>query len=253
MKFDICLMNPPYGDESNGGMFLDMQFVEKVNEIANKQIVIHPFTRWSSNTKIGKKNAESGHLKEIDIIDANKQFNISGSWKYGGIYLYDNNDHYDMVSVTFNDNKQTVKYNDYSLRKEIYKNLEYSQDILKIIEKLKDLRQKLFDMYKTMVNDGHGFIYEENRLERGKKYTGISKPNNKKLDKVRKYIKEGTYKYCIYKGSFNNEYDEVQEWKGQDPDELFKGQICWLTNSETVKNNIKYWMECPLFDLWKKY
>ena len=27
-KFDVVLMNPPYGDKSSGGMFLDMQFVK---------------------------------------------------------------------------------------------------------------------------------------------------------------------------------------------------------------------------------
>ena len=103
-----------------------------------------------------------------------------------------------------------------------------------------------------MIHDTDYFIYEENQMFRGKRF-GINKPDNIKLDKVKTYLKDGTYKYCLYKGSFNNAYDEVQEWKGQDPDKLFKGQICWLTNKENVKNNIKYWMECPLFDLWRIY
>ena len=67
-KCDIILMNPPYGDPSNGGMYLDMQFVEKCNKICNKLIVIHPASRFISNTKIGKQNIESKHLKKIYLI-----------------------------------------------------------------------------------------------------------------------------------------------------------------------------------------
>ena len=34
--------------------------------------------------------------------------------------------------------------------------------------------------------------------------------------------------------------DIIKEWNGEDPDKLFNGQLCWLTNKENVKNNIKY-------------
>lgn len=106
-----------------------------------------------------------------------------------------------------------------------------------------------------MVNDGHGFIYEENRFKAAAKY-GINRKEKiqKKLARVKTYLKEGVYKYCLYKGSFNNSYDEVQEWLNtEDPDKVFNGQICWLCNDINVRNNIKYWMESPLFDVWRKY
>ena len=35
--------------------------------------------------------------------------------------------------------------------------------------------------------------------------------------------------------------------------ELSTKKILWLTNKENVKNNIKYWLECPLADLWRMY
>lgn len=95
-KFDICLMNPPY---DNRGMYLDMQFVEKVNEISNIQIVIHPAKKWVSNTNIAKRNAESGHLKELEIIDANNEFDIATWWRWAGIFIYDNLNTYENTII----------------------------------------------------------------------------------------------------------------------------------------------------------
>ena len=251
-KFDIVLMNPPYGDPYNGGMYLDMQFVEKCNKICNKLIVIHPANRWISNTKLGKTNAESKHLKSLEIIDANKEFNIGTGWRWGGIYEYDNLNEYEETLVIFNNKKTSIDLN-YLNRVKYWKNIMFDSDLQKIVEKTNNLYKDLKNKYKTMVNDGHGFIYEENRLQRGKNTFGVIKKDQIRLERVKKYLKEGEYKYCLYKGSFNSEYNDVQEWKGQNPDELFKGQICWLTNKENVKNNIKYWLECPLCDLWRKY
>lgn len=39
MTWNYALMNPPY---SNKQQYLDVQFVEEVNKICNKQVVIHP-------------------------------------------------------------------------------------------------------------------------------------------------------------------------------------------------------------------
>ena len=248
----IALCNPTYGDQSNGGMFLDMQFVEKLNKITDKLIIIHPANRWISNTKLGKTNAESKHLKSLEIIDANKEFNIGTGWRWGGIYEYDNLNEYEETLVIFNNKKTSIDLN-YLNRVQYWKNIMFDSDLQKIVEKTNHLYKDLKNKYKTMVNDGHGFIYEENRLQRGKNTYGVIKKDQIKLERVKKYLKEGTYKYCLYKGSGNNDYDAVQEWKGQNPDELFNGQLCWLTNNINVKNNIKYWLECPLCDLWRKY
>lgn len=254
MKFDTIIMNPPYGEAVTGGMFLDMQFVKKVNEICNTQVVIHPATRFISDTKLAKTNAESGHLKELYVIDANKEFDINTGWKYAGIYVYDNTTSYDTTYVKnetngFDKNVELTYY----ARREYYDTILFNKDIISIVERLKKTYNELLDNNGSMVNDNDYFIYEENRLGRGKRKFGVNKPDQKSLSRVKEYLKDGKYKYCLYKGSYNNDYDEVQEWKGEDPDKLFKGQICWLTNKENVKNNIKYWMECPLFDLWRRY
>ena len=251
-KFDVVLMNPPYGDKSSGGMFLDMQFVKKCNNISKTQISIHPANRWISNTKIGKSNAESKHLKELEILDGNKAFNISTNWKWLGIFVYNNDVNYDTTNIIFNGSEDVLNLN-YDDRVKYWNEIMFSDKLGNIIKKTKNLYDSLKSKYKTMINDGNGFIYEENRLQRGKKKYNINKKDQIGLSRVKKYLKEKTYKYCIYKGSGNHDYDEVQEWDGQDPDNIFNGQICWLTNKENVKNNIKYWLECPLCDLWRRF
>ena len=243
-------MNPPYGDRSKGGMFLDMHFAEKTNKITDKLIIIHPATKWVSNTKLGKTNAESKHLKSLEIIDANKEFNIGTVWRWGGIYEYDNLNENEETLVIFNNKKTSIDLN-YLNRVKYWKNITFDSDLQKILEKTNNLYKDLKNKYKTRNNDGHGFIYEENRLQIGKNRYGVTKKDQIKLERVKKYLKEGTYKYCLYKGSGNNGYDTMKEWKGQNPDELFNGQLCWLTNNINVKNNIKYWLECPIFNMWR--
>lgn len=248
-KFDIVLMNPPY---SNKEQFLDIKFVKKSNKIANYQIVVHPAKKWVSDTKLAKNNAECKHLKSLELYDASEVFNISTQWKYIGIFEYDNNNEYEYVNVLFKDKTENIEYNDYEKRKTFYKTLDFSDELKNIVQKNEDLYKSLIEKNKTMVNDGKGWIYEENEFSRGKKKYGVTK-ENMGINRVKAYLKEGEYKFCLYKGSFNHKYNEVQEWKGQDPDKLFSGQICWLTNKENVKNNIKYWLECPLADLWRRY
>ena len=251
-KFDIVLMNPPYAGAENGAVYLDMQFVKKTNEIANNVIAIHPLSRWSSNTKLGKTNADGKHLKIVEAIEADKYFDISLAAKYLVIYYYDNLKEYNNTTLLFNGEQTSVELNIES-RIESFKEIKINNNtITKIIRDKKDLYNELKDKYNTMVNDGHGFVYDENRMHYGKRF-GANKDDQQSLSRVKEYLKSGKYKYCLYKGSFNNEYNKVQEWDEQDPDKLFRGQICWLMNSKRVKNNMKYWMECPLFDLWRRY
>ena len=253
-KFDICLMNPPYADRSNGGMYLDMQFVEKVNEISNMQIAIHPAKKWISDTNIAKRNADSGHLKELEIIDANKEFDIATVWRWAGIFVYDNLNTYENTIIKKDNinNIYSCELN-YTDRKKMWEQLMFSQDLAKIVKSTESLKNNLINKYKTMINDGHGFIYEENRLQRGKKKYNITKTDQHNLERVRKYLKDGTYKYCVYRGTGNNMFDKYNDWDGSDPDKIFGGQICWLTNEKNVKNNLIYWMSSPLFEIWRLY
>ena len=87
MKFDICLMNPPYG--SVGGDTIHLKFVDKCLDFASTQVVVMPF---KFVTKIYHKPAKkfkekfSPYLSEVEEVDS-KCF--IGTEMYNvGIYVF---------------------------------------------------------------------------------------------------------------------------------------------------------------------
>ena len=248
-KFDICLMNPPYADKEANR--LDVQFVSKVNKISNINIAIYPERlgfKYNYDNVLSTKT-----LKSLELIKASDYFDIN-SWQTEncGIYEFHNNETFEEFDVTDRDGNTQKLKNSFDATEEYSIMLRYPHNIIEIIKSTKDLYNKLLQSNKSMIHDCKDFIYEEN-----KDLVGVERKYKKgrqvKLTRVKKYLTDGTYKYCIYKGSGNNEYDEVKEWKGQDVNKLFNGQICWLTNSKNVKENIRYWLESPLCDLWRRF
>ena len=51
-KFDIILMNPPYGSDKSGDRYLHFKFVNKCLEFSDKQVVIMPVRMFKSDNKI---------------------------------------------------------------------------------------------------------------------------------------------------------------------------------------------------------
>ena len=47
-KFDVILMNPPYGSDKTGDRYLHFKFVDKILEICDKSIIIMPFRALST-------------------------------------------------------------------------------------------------------------------------------------------------------------------------------------------------------------
>ena len=140
-KYDVIFMNPPY---SNKEQFLDMQFVKKCNNISKTQISIHPANRWISNTKIGKSNAESKHLKELEILDGNKAFNISTNWKWLGIFVYNNDVNYDTTNIIFNGSEDVLNLN-YDDRVEYWNEIMFSDNVFS--KSPKEIDNYLFNKY----------------------------------------------------------------------------------------------------------
>ena len=250
--FDICLMNPPY---SNKEQFLDMKFVEEVNKICDVVISVQPGQKFISGTSTINKIMSGNNFKEFEIFNANDAFNISTLWKYGGIYLYDNKNSYDMLNVTDINGETSNIEKTKEARTDFYNLTRFVGNIRKIINNKKELYNTLINDNKTMVNDkSNKLIYYDVELNRGKRFGVTRKNPNYNLQFVKDCLKDKKYKYCLYLGSFNGEeYVEPKEWNGENPNELFKKQVCWLTNSNTIKNNIKYWMASPLFDLWRRW
>lgn len=247
MKFDYVIANPPYGSYKSNN--LDAKCINYVIDNAKKLVVIMPF-HINSCVASRKKLYESKHISRISLVDPYKSFNISVYFKYLGIFEIDTTKEYDKITIVDIDKNEFTIDNTKEGRDLCNAITIYNRDFVDIMQKTIPIYNKLHNTYKRMIDDSDYFIYEENEVGRhktGKKY-------QHKLERVKKYLKEGTYKYCLYKGSFNNDYDEVQEWtKDVNPDELFNGQICWLCNDDNVYNNMKYWMNSPLFDFWRRY
>ena len=240
--FDICLMNPPFGDQETG-TFMDIAFTSKCSEFCNDVISIFPNKIGSGNSAMTKL-FDSHKLKEVELVESSI-FGIKNFVKYSGIYTITRNETYDSFEIKLGN--KTVK-SGYSKAERTFNSrvIETNEKLGEIILRFEPLRKKLIEDNGDMCDDVNGVIYEENKA-------GKDKSKQIKLERVKEYLKTKKYKYCLYKGSFNNEYDPVQEYKGEDPYELFNGQICWLMNKENIKNNVKYWLECPLVDLWKKW
>ena len=247
MKFDYIVGNPPFGTREHTN--LDIKCLNHIINNGNKIIWIMPFA-INSNNSDRKKLYSSNTIKKITLVDPNKSFNISVFIKYLGIFEIDNNKQYSHISIIDLNNNESMIENTKEGRYICHINTLFNRNFVNVVNKTTNVYKYLHNKYKRMIDDTEYFIYEENQVFRNK--TG--KKGQSKLERVKKYLKEVTYKYCLYKGSFNNSYYEVQEWLNtENPDKIFNGQICWLCNNVNVRNNIKYWMESPLFDMWRKY
>ena len=249
-RFSVCVMNPPYSSIENGAS-LDIKFLDEVTNISDRVISIQP-AKMASKMKIYRRYFDRKHIKSIELISPKDAFGIAslGSWKYVGIYDIDSNNTYDNIIFYIDNDEKNIK-NDESSLIEFVESFDTSkQKIKKLAKKYENLYNDLLQRYKSLTVDNDDFIYEENHPPRGYAAKVIKKTYQTKLNRVKEYLKSGKYKYCIYKGSFNN--DIVKEWDGSDPDKIFKGQICWLTNKENVKNNLLYWLNCPLFNMWRE-
>ena len=135
-KFDIILMNPPYGH--TGSNTIHLQFVEKCLELSEKQIAIFPYTFVTKkNNKSNNKFKEkfSKYLKSIEEVDS-KLF-IGTAMPNTAIYLFDNKENNNIEIIPINGKSYNIEsllslsnFSDYE--NEIIKYLEEqgSQDIL---------------------------------------------------------------------------------------------------------------------------
>ena len=247
MKFDYIVGNPPFGTREHTN--LDIKCLNHIINNGNKIIWIMPFAINSNNSN-RKKLYSSNTIKKITLVDPNKSFNIAVFIKYLGIFEIDTNKQYSHISIIDLNNNESIIENTKEGRFICHVNTLFNRKFVNVVNKTMNVYKDLHNKYKRMIDDTEYFVYEENRVCRNK--TGKKGQSN--LERVKKYLKEGTYKYCLYKGSFNHSYNKVQEWLNtENPDKIFNGQICWLCNNVNVRNNIKYWMESPLFDMWRKY
>ena len=127
-KWDICLMNPPYG--SVGGDTLHLKFVNKVLEIAKQQVTIMPFSVATRSSKpVDKyKDKLSKYLISVDEVDS-KVFEKIWMMSVGIYYFNDVNDDNEDIKINFI-NGQTTKVNNL---KNFSSFNEYEKNIVKYL------------------------------------------------------------------------------------------------------------------------
>ena len=173
MKFDICLMNPPYARS------LHLKFLEKTIKIADNVVSIQPI-RWLED-KVGryKKNSAynkykesiAKYIKDLEIITSEEAENkFSAAFIFNlGIYLCDKNGGYDIDKFTSNDivNKVFEKMDD-----NINDHIEFSEPKNSIVVSLitggNNGRNKVIDLY-FQNSDYNRYIYDVDgkRLDNG--------------------------------------------------------------------------------------
>ena len=173
MKFDICLMNPPYYRSTH------LKFLEKVIKISDNVISIQPIRwleekvgRYKKNSAYNKyKESIAKYIKDLEIItaeEAEKKFNAAFTFNIG-IYLCNKNGGYDIDKLTSNDivNKVFEKMDD-----NINDHIEFSEPKNSIVVSLitggNNGRNKVIDLY-FQNSDYDRYIYDADgkRLDNG--------------------------------------------------------------------------------------
>ena len=131
-KFDICLMNPPYGNKKSGSSpFLHFYFVNKCLEIADKNVVIMPSRLLYSTSKEydNIKNLYNKTLLSAEEIDSSV-FQDTGMMPVA-IYNFDNKKSKDTILI-----KRLNDKNEYDINSlnELNTFSQYEKNIFEIVK-----------------------------------------------------------------------------------------------------------------------
>lgn len=100
-KFDIVLMNPPYSKTSDN---IHLQFVEKCNEISNKQISIFPISFIKKkNIKSQDEYKKKLNDKLIFVEEVSSKLFMGTAMANCGIYIFDNNKKENNIEIKYID------------------------------------------------------------------------------------------------------------------------------------------------------
>lgn len=130
-KFDICLMNPPYGARKQGNANLHFEFVIKCNKICNTNVVVMP-TRILLSTKQGYNDYKKIFDNTLlSISEYENPFNDTVQGSAGVYVFYSNKKESDTIKIyNINGDKTEVK----SLLDIGNRFTKYEEDIIKYID-----------------------------------------------------------------------------------------------------------------------
>ena len=238
MKFDFCIGNPPYQDESNGELRnyappVYHLFLDEAYKVAEKVELIHParflFNAGSTPTTWNQKMLQDTHFKVL-LFDQNSDtfFPTLSTPIKGGIAItyHDNKNEFGSIEVY----SQFSELNEISLKVRNHKqfsplsNIVYSRTSYRLTDKLhKDFPEAI-----NQLSDGHAYDMASNIFQRipevfydevpqdGLDYIGIiGRDNNQRVIKfIRKdYVNNpenlDSYKLLLAQANGNGTFGEV--------------------------------------------
>ena len=108
MKFDICLINPPYATSGNN---IHLKFVDRINDICNKQVSIFPISLVKNHGIKSQdiyKEKLSIYLSEVEEVPSS--LFIGTRMQNCGIYVFNKDKKENNISVkTLNSDIKNVK------------------------------------------------------------------------------------------------------------------------------------------------
>lgn len=112
MKFDYCIMNPPYAKN------LHLKFLKKTADIANTIVSIQPYV-WLNKNKLQKpigkyRETFNGRMDEVEYIDhntSNNYFNTGHSLEALGIFTLKKHGKIDLLKYGFDNEDEYDLYN----------------------------------------------------------------------------------------------------------------------------------------------
>lgn len=125
-KFDICLMNPPYGMRTDT---IHLKFVDKILDICDKEIVIMPFKFITKDHNCYKKYKESNkwNNKLSDVEEIDSKLFIGTAMENIAIYTFDNKDQINIKTINGKYDQRLHQITDYK------ETSEYDDEILKYL------------------------------------------------------------------------------------------------------------------------
>lgn len=145
-KFDVVLMNPPYGSDKSGDRYLHFKFTEKILDLSKKAIVIMPFRMLKSSSK--KYDVWKQKLsKNLVSIEETNSADFFGTAMFNtGIYVWEEN-YTGEINIIYKNND--TKHVDSLLNVSIFSN--YEENIANLLYNNKKAKYKEIKVRDTKI------------------------------------------------------------------------------------------------------
>jgi len=145
-KFDVVLMNPPYGSDKSGDRYLHFKFTEKILDLSKKAIVIMPFRMLKSSSKKYDVWKQKLSKNLVSIEETNSADFLGTAMFNTGIYDWEEN-YTGEINIIYKNND--TKHVDSLLNVSIFSN--YEENIVNLLYNNKKAKYKEIKVRDTKI------------------------------------------------------------------------------------------------------